>query len=151
MGKDVLIFKMKCSSCKEVKPTSEFTGPHCLDCPPHWESSKHRDWATTIVNSCDYSHWCDGHVRWTEEHITVQWLRDLSVWHPRCHYCAVPVWFGVEVTKTNPDAVYLDRRDATIPYNKDNVVVGCIGCKRRCPGLPCSLKIMSRGGLVQLV
>ena len=143
----------KCCTCKQHKECAEFNRDRKRKDGFSWQcrvcTQKHRQtcWASEIVHHSRL-HDQDAHRPVdSDDYIDSKWVEELVRNNPNCHYCGVPLKFGIGVDrKANPDGLQLDRMDSALEHIKSNCVQCCDTCNSRCQTMPYKWKKMSGGG-----
>lgn len=146
--------KMKtCSVCEQTKEESEFNKDRrnkyglrsgCKNCEREYDQVK---WAAGIVHNSRGNDNKANRPTNSAEYIDENWVKALIRTKPNCHYCDIPLRFGIGIDRsTNPDGLQLDRMDSALPHNKSNCVQCCQMCNQRCKTLPYQWKVLSVGG-----
>ena len=128
-----------CSTRNQPKENGEFhrnktmrdkLSSRCKDCVQEYHQA---NWADVIVsnskiNDNDYHRPTD-----SDDYIDSKWVEELVGNNPNCHYCGVPLKFGIGIDRqTNPDGLQLDRMDSLLSHLKSNCVQCCKTCNNRC-------------------
>ena len=115
----------------------------CTDCHRvSQQTSRQINWASEIVhnsrnNDKDMHRPID-----SADYIDKPWIQDLVRDNPNCHYCNVPLAYGMGVNRqTHPRGLQLDRMDSVLEHLKSNCVQCCRTCNARGNNKPYVQKI----------
>ena len=142
--------KRVCSTCKKDdrpfgkrKTNKDGLDNRCKECRrAHGQTSIQINWASEIVRN-SRKHDKDMH-RPTDsaDYIDKPWIQDLVRDNPNCHYCNVPLAYGMGVNRqTHPRGLQLDRMDSVLEHLKANCVQCCRTCNVRGNNKPYKQKI----------
>ena len=139
-----------CRRCKKNKESSDFyrrKGGHHTQCKDCVRERNQINWATAIVENSRKNDAKAPRVINDDDYINDQWVKELVQNNPNCHYCDVPLQYGIGINrKTHPDGLQPDRMDSSRPHTKSNCVQCCHTCNKRCQTLPYEWKRLSHGG-----
>ena len=142
-----------CSTCRQPKEDGEFSVDKaskdklCNKCKECAQKYKQTHWSSRIVSSSRQHDNDDHRPTDSDDYITIRWVEGLVRNYPNCHYCGVPLKFGLGINRsTNPDGLQLDRMDSSLEHAKSNCVQCCKTCNNRCGTMPYKWKKMYGGG-----
>ena len=106
-------------------------------------------WPKTIVRASRSNDNRDGRPTDDDNYIDEEFISNLILSNPFCHYCHVALAFGVGVDRSrHPRGLQIDRMDSILSHLKRNCVQSCRLCNQRCSKMPYNLKVLSMGGLL---
>ena len=141
-----------CTVCKALKQYDDFSknstrkdgyDNRCKTC---YNEYIQNNWSRTIVRMSRSNDKRDHRPIDGAGYIDETWVTELVRNNPNCHYCYVPLKFGLGTNRnTDPCALQLDRMDSLLPHLKSNCVTCCRTCNQRFQTIPYQWKVSLSG------